>query len=379
MKRNRRRRRRGATLVLICLLMLLLVAMVAFALDVGRMYLIRSQLQTAVDSGALAASLRLRQDPDDLEAAVASAEDFVQLNRVGWFVTVPDESIAVEMGTWDAAAGSFSVGGTSPNAVRVRAEALKEPLFFAGVLGHRTVDVPCQAVASGDSHELDIVLTLDLSGSMSDQGRIEALRTAAPAFVDYLASAGSDDRLAVMGYGALRNYSIPKSDGTKYLSTPSYLCSGDPDWVAVMEAPFTADLEGLKSHPLSSTYLQADMYHTWTPTGAALRDSAHYLYSNARTGATKIVVLMSDGLANKPDGHGPEYAREVAAVVGAYGIRVYTISLGSDADLDLMADIAELTGGVHFAATGSSGDIEAELHGAFKDVADAIKQLELVQ
>jgi Flp pilus assembly protein TadG len=51
-----RRQRRGTTLVLICLLMTLIVGMVAFAVDIGRMYLVRSQLQTAVDSGALAGS-----------------------------------------------------------------------------------------------------------------------------------------------------------------------------------------------------------------------------------------------------------------------------------------------------------------------------------
>ncbi len=84
-----RPRRRGATLILICILMVVLIGMVAFAVDVGRMYLVRAQLQSAVDSGALAATLQLKEDKDDLEAAVAAAEEFVQFNRVGWLAKVP--------------------------------------------------------------------------------------------------------------------------------------------------------------------------------------------------------------------------------------------------------------------------------------------------
>ena len=60
--------RRGATMMLFLMMLVVLLGMVAFAVDVGRMYLARNQLQTAVDAGALAASLQLAKDRDDVEA-----------------------------------------------------------------------------------------------------------------------------------------------------------------------------------------------------------------------------------------------------------------------------------------------------------------------
>ena len=43
-------------LVLAALLMILLVGMIAFAMDIGYIVLVRSQLQTAADSAAMAAA-----------------------------------------------------------------------------------------------------------------------------------------------------------------------------------------------------------------------------------------------------------------------------------------------------------------------------------
>lgn len=380
--RYRRDQRRGATLILICLLMVALVAMVAFAVDVGRMFLVRSQLQTAVDAGALAATLQLKEDSEDLQAAMDAANDFVQLNRVGFLVTVPDDAITSEVGTWDTETRTFSKGGDSPDAVHVFANAMNEPLFFARVLGHTKFATPRDAIASGGGSDVDVIMTLDLSGSMKDEGRIEALQDAAPEFVKVVLQVGDNDRIGVMGYGALLDVYNPVAKGhtgTMYAAAPVNLLPGGEQWVAVLEAPLTYDLNFLINNALSSSTLTADKYNSWTPTGAAIRDSAHYLEANARDGVEKIIVLMSDGHANKPNGDGPGYALEMAAYAAGLNIKVYTISLGNDADEDLMNKIAIATGAKHYDATGSSGSLADELTSAFKGVANEIKRTQLVK
>ncbi|MEQ8790300.1 MAG: VWA domain-containing protein [Pirellulaceae bacterium] len=368
-------------MVLICILMVVIVAMVAFSVDVGRMYLVRSEMQTAVDAGALAATLQLQRDPDDIDAAVDAAKKFVQLNRVGWSSTVADEAITVEAGSWDAETHSFSTSGSDLNAVRVAA-VTDEPLFFAGVMGQWQFAAPSDAIASAGDKKLDIIMTLDLSGSMGSNGRIQALQDASPVFIDVLDDVGSDDRVGVMGYGAIPGEYNPSrrgDSGSVYLDTPLDLFPERSNWVAVLEAPLTNDYNYLRTQVLNRETLEADKYNGWTPIGAALRDSAHYLNANAREDVDKVIVLMSDGHANKPDGNGPGYALDMARYAAGLDIKVYTISLGNAADDDLMEQIANITGAEFFKAGGSSSSLSEELADAFRGIASDIKRTQLVK
>ncbi len=362
--------------MLIVLLLPIFVGMVAFAVDFGLMTLQRAQIQNAVDAGTLAASLKLRVDPSAIADAEAAAKQFVQLNRVGSQVTVPDGSIDVEVGRWDDSMEQFTATTVDPNAVRVFARQDNEPYFFAGIFGHTTFGSPAEAIATGSGSALDIMLVIDLSGSMSYEGRIQALRNAAPVFVDIVENLEGDDYLGVMGlsanpstYGGPNGYS-------------SGLHPTDGHHIGVLESVLTQNFSSLKSGTLGSGSLVAGKYDGWTGTGAALGDSAHYLTygAEARSGVQKIIVLMSDGFANRPDGSGPDYARSMATYAAGLDITVYTISLGDDADLDLMDDIATLTGGEHFDATGSGESaLTAALTSAFQSIGAAIKRTQLVQ
>jgi len=357
--------------------------MVAVAVDVGRMFLVRSQLQTAVDAGALAAGVTLRHDPNDIDAAVAAAQQFVQLNRVGWLVTVPEDAITIEAGDWDAATRTFTVSTVEPNAVRVAAAQRREPLVFACVFGINSFSIPRHAIATSNAEKLDIMLVLDLSESMEDEGRIEALQTAAPEFVDFVEEVGGDDRIGVMGYGAqIGKYDPIKRghNGAPYLNSPKSLFPSNDSWVGVLESNLTADFDRLRTRVLDTGSLLADKYNSYTPTGAAIRDAAHYLNAQARADVRRIMVLMSDGYANKPDGKGRSYALQMAQYAKGLEITIYTISLGKDADQKLMADIAAATGGAYFHAGGSDhATLSATLSTAFEDVVAAIRRTQLVQ
>ena len=383
---NRSSDRRGASLVAMVFLIVVVIGMTAFSMEVGRMYLLHNQIQKAVDAGTLAATLKLIEDPDATTEAAAAAEQFIQANRVGLGVEVAAESIAVEIGQWDNDTKVFTVTGTDPNAVRVTGTQDNEPFFFARIFGQTVFSSDATAIASGSGGPLDIMMVLDLSGSMSSNGRIQALRNAAPTFVDVIEEFGGDDQVGVMGYGC--EYDEWESDygsGSRYLLAPASQLPGVSNYfVGVLEADLTVSFSDLRTNTLTSSELSASKYGGGTPIGAAIRDAAHYLDNSslARDDARKIIILMSDGAANKPSGSGSSYALQMADYAATLDVKVYTISLGSSADVDLMENIAERTGAQHFDATGSGGgesQLTQTLRDAFKRAAAALKRPQLVQ
>ena len=70
----------------------------------------------------------------------------------------------------------------------------------------------------------------------------------------------------------------------------------------------------------------------------------------------------------------------MAAYAAGLEVTVYTISLGNGADLDLMQDVADIGGGIHFDATGTGeATLTARLTEAFRQAAAAMKRVGLVQ
>ncbi|MFQ5733016.1 MAG: VWA domain-containing protein [Planctomycetaceae bacterium] len=379
---NRDSNRRGTILVLVAVLSLVIFAMLSLAMDLGRVTVLRSEIQNAVDSGALAAQLTLQQNPTAVDAAAAKAREFVRKNRVGAAVQIPENAIQVEVGTWDQTTKTFTQTTSNPNAVRVFARQDNEDYSFARVLGYDTFGAPASSVATGTNKALDIMMVLDLSGSMAYQGRIEALRRSAPVFVDIIEGLGGDDQIGVMGLSANPDTYDPQAKGHTGVKYQSSLHPTADHHVGVLEATLTTNYADLRNNKLSSSNLIAGKYTGWTGTGAALGDSVHYLIngSEARNTADNIVVLMSDGHANRPSASGPDYLRTMANYAKTNGVVVYTISLGSSADISLMKEVAQITGGKHFDATGAGEEaLTAALTKAFQDVAADIKRTQLVK
>ena len=63
MRRAARRSQQGAVIVTVCLLLLFLLGFIGFALDFGKLFVVKSELQTAMDSCALAAAQELDLQP----------------------------------------------------------------------------------------------------------------------------------------------------------------------------------------------------------------------------------------------------------------------------------------------------------------------------
>jgi hypothetical protein len=130
--------------------MTVLIGMAAFALDFGRMYLFRSQLQNAGDSAAWAGLMRLMAKDTIFAADTAAA--YANRHRVeAGFVNMPPSSAVP--GHWDFAARTFTpaAGGDwslpGNNAVKANVDYVAS-FTFGRLFGFTTRTVPAHAVAA---------------------------------------------------------------------------------------------------------------------------------------------------------------------------------------------------------------------------------------
>lgn len=162
--RQVRERRRGAVVILVALMLVVLMAMVSFAIDIGYVANVQTQLQRAADSAALAGAAEMNRS--GISAARARAQQIGQLNgSSGAAITIPDGN--VEFGVWDLTARTFtpSASGQGGNAVRVTITQTPN-LFFARAMGFNSTQITGQAIAIATPR--DICFVIDLSGSMND-------------------------------------------------------------------------------------------------------------------------------------------------------------------------------------------------------------------
>ena len=129
---------------------MLMLAMIALALDLGYVVLVRTQLQVAADSAAMAGAAANINGP--LAKVVATAQRFARFHAAGGKnieLYAPD----VELGTWDFCTRTFTPSALSGNAVRVttRRDATandESALFFARAVGIDSVGLQTEAVAA---------------------------------------------------------------------------------------------------------------------------------------------------------------------------------------------------------------------------------------
>ena len=95
----------------------------------------------------------------------------------------------------------------------------------------------------------------------------------------------------------------------------------------------------------------------YTNIGAGIKLSHMELITSTRyvPETAKMIILLSDGNANRPEGVAEEYALREAGAAAANKITIYTIGLGVDANAVLLENIGMCTDGrYYFAPNGSS-------------------------
>jgi Flp pilus assembly protein TadG len=193
--RLRRAGRRGNIVVLTAVLMVVMLGMIAFAVDVGYMYTLQTQLARSVDAAALAGAGVL---VDGQSAAEAEAVEFLVRNPVGTSLTAVDESqlesakvafltehgqhLTLAAGEWNASTRKFEPGGNAPSTMQVALTYPHQPLFFGRLLGRDDFTIHAESVAMYQPR--DIVVVLDFSGSMNDDSTFAAWNSLGKTAVD---------------------------------------------------------------------------------------------------------------------------------------------------------------------------------------------------
>jgi len=328
---------RGVAFVLAGLSMLALVAMTALSIDVGRYMEMRRQLQNAADAAVHAAA----QEMPDTGAAQAIAEEYFAYN--------------------DPTLGGSTINITYPDSSKVRIEAQADVGFlFAPVLGiaFGTANVTSEAGAQ----MTDIMVVLDRSGSMC----LDSL--------GYLTSNCPYNGGVWEPFNSVQDAS---TDFAGFFTSPYHHLG-----VASYSTSAT-----LNAH-LSESFGPGSQYRTsiagMAPAGstcigcgiktARLELSGSY----ARPDVLKVIVLLSDGVANITStgsncgGSGcaqaANFARNEAQIAADAGMRIYTIGLGSSVDATLLQDVASIGGGAYVYAPSA-----ADLASTFETIADLVR------
>lgn len=173
-------------------------------------------------------------------------------------------------------------------------------------------------------------------------------------FVDYLTSMEADDQVG------LSVYSLGNSTGAK------------------LELGLSKNIGQVKT---VTQQRQAGHYDPYTNIGAGMKLARLELESNARPRAHRLMVVMTDGMVNRPTNAstGTALVLSEASKAAASKIRILTISMGIMADADLMQQVADATGGQHYHVPGGSdfAAYQQQLLNAFREIA-ASRPLKLV-
>ncbi len=139
---------------------------------------------------------------------------------------------------------------------------------------------------------------------------------------------------------------------------------------AILEHPLSTNRTQIKT---TTRQRQAGHYQSGTNISGGMLQGRVELQTNARGTAEKVMILMTDGQANLP-GNSTSARQAVlseAQVCANKGIKVVTITVGLDADVDLMQQVADMTGGECFVVPGDQtiAGVRAQLLEVFRRIA----------
>ena len=329
-------------------MLIVVLAMVAFSVDLGYVCSVRTDLQAAADSAALAGTGVIL---DGEAKAIQTAEKYVRLNLNNQGVrTTGQAKIDVQIGNWNFSKRSFQPGRQPSNAVKVIARVENNSLFFARASGNNRFSSEAKAVATYQPR--DIMLVLDVSGSMAEARggirKIDELRDSVRAFLGYVGEARGKDRI-----------------GFSYYSNTAHLGSHLSFDLKKLERELMDKLK-----PGSGTNIADGMF------------IAHEeLSNNARSEAASLMVLMTDGAANtnQPGNwFDPTEAKRRVMVQAEEARRkkipIFTIALDSltaEVDVALMQRVADITSSesYHIIAGERGSNGGTKLREAFRRVA----------
>ncbi len=211
--------------------------------------------------------------------------------------------------------------------------------------------------------ELDIMLVLDVSGSMSGE-KIRNLTLAAKTFVDQLNESYDQAGMVTYATDANVDFELLNMTSSNKTTIKGPTCT----------APLCNEIchEGINQ--LCCVYTPSSWLCSWNPRVTSCSECGYTpigMYTNIGDGILyaitelnkgrsfppvfKIQTLLSDGNPNKPSAStAVAYALDAARQACLNDNRIYTISLGADANRTLMQEIARKTYGKEYYAPNST-------------------------
>ncbi len=330
--------RDGAMLPFVALVIIVLFIAAVFAIDVASIHVVRSELRTATDAAAKAGVEALGREQSTSAAIVAALRVAEENSVAGEGLQLdPNNIFFGSSGQNDDGTFFFNEGGAPLNAVRVIGERTDGSpqgpvgLFFANLFGQEEFE-PVQS-ATATRLDRDIALVLDVSGSMSINGRFQGLQNALDVFLSELGQTSQRERISLTVYSS--------QERKVQDLTPNLQLIRDQ---FAQESPggFTAIGQGLQSGL------------------DAIRNDP-----GARPFALKSVIVMTDGNQNR--GTPPDV---VARNQGGDDVTIHAITFSQGANQGLMRQVAEIGNGIHLHA-----DSNEQLLEAFQTIA---RQLQVV-
>jgi hypothetical protein len=355
-------------IVLIALLLPILLFLVAMAVDIGYVQLVRTEMRASTDAAARAAGEALSRTQNVSQARQA-AKDLAGINKVAAApLLLADSDIEFGLSTLNAnGSWSFNPSGSPINAVRIKGRRTKGslsgsvPLYFGRFLGIQ--DFETAQSASSVRLDRDICLVIDRSSSMklSPSSNAATMSTSDPRFA--LPPIMNDSRwgeLAVAVQGFLDELAMTPFE--EHASLVSFASAGT--WCGIVnnasdiDQALTADTNLVKA---GLDRISAKVFNGATNIAAGM-DSGILVLTNAATArpfASKTMVVLTDGCPTA--GRSPVLAAQDAKIKE---ITVHTITFGAATDEALMAAAAAAAGGKHYHAPDG-----AKLKAIFKEIA----------
>jgi Flp pilus assembly protein TadG len=177
-----------------------------------------------------------------------------------------------------------------------------------------------------------------------------AVKDAMGVFMDFIGSVDTQDRVGLVIYNA-------------------------PNGNAILESGFTGDFDLITS---IVNQRQAGHYHQYTNIGAGMQLGRETMDATARHNASKLIVLMTDGLANWHNGKFDEagaaqHISQETSLAKARKYKIMTIAVGIGADTATMESVANATEGKFYNVPGGSDHqtMHTQLRKAFKEIANS--------
>jgi len=360
--------RRGAMLVLIALMLPLVLMMVAFAVDVAWMQLVRTELRTATDSASRAGAKQLSLQQSQAAARIA-AKDAARRNLVaGTPLEVRDQEIVFGVSRQSTSTSRyvFTPGGTQLNAVQVTgnrtAGSAGGPvaLFLGHVMG--TTHFQPTQIATSTQLDRDICLVVDRSGSMMRELFSRSIPgpggSCDPPHATRSRWGGLD--AAVAGFLA----ELEKTIQREQCGLASYSSSGTACGASFTTSDINARLD-YDYQPIRNEMarLGSRAVAGYTNIYAGIENGIAILTGRqARPFAMRTMVVMTDGRHNR--GTEPVVAARRAA---GLNITIHTVTFSDEADFARMRAVANATGGKHYHAPDA-----AALERIFREIASTL-------